>query len=255
MLVNSLFLCLYREYLGLLNDKKNSIGDNQSYIEQLIASKKQNKEHERNLKMMTDALEDMHQKHIKQLRALEKDRKERKLSKQEYKEKIEKLEREKEAKVKAEKDEFEAKLKQQQEQQAIAMEEIEKLKIVVGEKEKLTAEGRRKEQEIATKYDEQLKATLNRMSQNMISREQFEELKLKLDTLKNEEVNAKDQEIEELKRELALKSSQELAESSKTLDGGGMDWANALTTFLGSGVAAFSFKTAAAIFKHFSSKN
>ncbi|KAF6028112.1 ATL1 [Bugula neritina] len=198
------------EYLELLRDKRNAIEDQRRILEQLVATKKQNEENERELEKMKDGLQDIQQKHAEQQKVLERERKENKLNQQQFKEEIEKLARETEAKVKAEKDQYEARFKQQQEQQASSLEEIEKLKILVQEKEKLATEDRRKGQEITKKYEEQLKSLQDQLNQNKISQQQFEEQNSKLESLKKGEIEAKDEMIAQLRQELKSKTSKEL---------------------------------------------
>ncbi|KAF6028873.1 hypothetical protein EB796_012815 [Bugula neritina] len=245
------------EFLELLGDKRHAIEDHRRFLEQLVVTKRQNEENEKELQKMRDGLEDIQLKHTEQQKALEKERKENKLNQQQFKEEIEKLAHETEAKVKAEKDEFEAKLKQQQEQQTSSAQEIEKLKMVLREKEELATESRRREQEIIKKQEEQLKFLQDQLNQNKISRQQFEEQNLKLESLKKKEIEAKDKEIATLKRQLSSKTSQEVVESKTSLDND--DWVDdvakgtmKLTVGVAKGIGNAAAGTAKALYSGFS---
>jgi len=186
---------------------------------------------------MKNRLEEIRLKHEEQQKVLEKEKKKKKLNQQQFKEEIEKLQQETEAKVQAEHDEFEARVRHEHAQRASLLEEIEKLRIILLEKEKLATEDRRKRQEIAKKYEEQLKSLQDQLNQNMISQQQFEDMRLKMESLKKDEIESKNQETAELKRQLELKELQELV---KTSDDDEPSW----TEDVGEGVAKFTYDVA-----------
>ncbi|KAF6034849.1 ATL1 [Bugula neritina] len=113
-------------------------------------------------------------------------------------------------KVQAKHDEFETRVRHDQEQRASCEQEIEKLKIVLSEKEKLATEDRRERQEIAKRHEEKLKSLQDQLNQKMISQQQFEDMRLKIESLEKEEKESKNRETAELKRQLELKELQEL---------------------------------------------
>jgi len=51
---SDVIICVYREYLELLRDKRQAIEDYREFLEQLVVTKRQNEENERELEKMRD---------------------------------------------------------------------------------------------------------------------------------------------------------------------------------------------------------
>jgi len=218
-----------------LRDKRNALEESRRILEQLLASKRQNEENEKHMEEMKNRiLEENQLKYEEQEKVLEKERKEKKLNQQQFKEEIEKLKQETETKVQAKQDEFEARVRHEQKQRASYEQEIEKLKIILSEKEKLATDGRREVQEIAKRRGEQLKSIQDQLNQKMISQQQFEDMRLKIESLKKEEIESKNQETAELKRQLELKELQKLV---KVFDDDEPTWVEDVSE----GVAKFTY--------------
>jgi len=193
-----------------LHDKRNALEESRRILEKLLASKKQNEENEKYMEEMKNGLEEIRLKYEEQQKVLEKEKEEKKLNQQQFKEEIEKLKQETKIKVQAKHDEFETRVRHDQVQRASCKQEIEKLKIVLSEKEKLATEDRRERQEIAKRHEEKLKSLQDQLNQKMISQQQFEDMRLKIESLEKEEKESKNRETAELKRQLELKELQEL---------------------------------------------